>query len=165
VSVHHAARAAGRVVAAGAAALTAVLSLAGPASAHAEVEADTPRALANNVTLAFTSEAESATAGFTQVRVVLPEGIAPDDVTLGDAPKGWKLKTADDGYTVAGPALKTGVDAEYKVKVLLALLAQWAATDRRTAARTDRQAYRDHDAELAAYNAYLARLAARDNRT
>ncbi|MEU3986687.1 DUF1775 domain-containing protein [Streptomyces sp. NPDC026672] len=101
----------------GAAALTAALALAGPAFAHAEVEADTPRALATDVTLTFVCEAESASAGFNQVRVVLPEGIAPGDVTLGDAPKGWKLTTASDGYTVAGPALKQGVDAEHSIKV------------------------------------------------
>ncbi|WP_327396857.1 DUF1775 domain-containing protein [Streptomyces phaeochromogenes] len=117
MSVHHAARAAGRVAAAGAAALTAALALANPASAHAEVEADAPRALAENVTLTFVSEAESDTAGFTELRVVLPDGIAPGDVTLADAPKGWKLKPGDDGYAVAGPALRTGVDAEYKVRV------------------------------------------------
>ncbi|MEV7891867.1 DUF1775 domain-containing protein [Streptomyces sp. NPDC002817] len=115
--VHPAARAAGRLAAAGAAALTTVLTLAGPASAHAEVEADTPRPLARNVTLTFVSEAESDSAGFKQVRVVLPDGIAPGDVTLADAPRGWKLRTAADGYTVAGPVLGTGVDAEHKVRV------------------------------------------------
>ncbi|MGC5563509.1 DUF1775 domain-containing protein [Streptomyces sp. FR-108] len=102
---------------AGAAALTAVLALAGPAAAHAEVEADKAQALAENVTLTFVSEAESASAGFREVRVVLPEGIAPNDVSLGKAPKGWTLKTTADGYVVGGPALKTGVDAEYAVKV------------------------------------------------
>ncbi|WP_328504349.1 DUF1775 domain-containing protein [Streptomyces sp. NBC_00457] len=117
MSVHHAARTAGRVAAASAAALTVVLTLAGPASAHAEVEADTPRALAENVTLTFVSEAESKGAGFTRLRVVLPDGIAPGDVSLTDAPEGWKLKTAGDGYTVVGPALKTGVDATYKIRV------------------------------------------------
>lgn len=115
--MHHAARAAGRLTVAGAAALTAVLNLADPASAHAEVEADTPRALARNVTLTFVSEAESDSAGFTQVRVVLPDGIAPGDVTLADAPRGWKLQTAADGYTVAGPALRTGADAVHKVRI------------------------------------------------
>ncbi|ASN28797.1 hypothetical protein LK07_30530 [Streptomyces pluripotens] len=49
------------------------------------------------------------------------------------------------------------------VMVLIALLVQWAASDRRAAVRADRQADRDHDAELSAYNAYLARLAARDD--
>lgn len=115
--MHHAPRAAGRLAAAGAAALTAVLTLADPASAHAEVEADTPRALARNVTLTFVSEAESDSAGFQQVRVVLPDGIAPGDVTLVDAPRGWRLKATADGYTVAGPALRTGVDAEHTLRI------------------------------------------------
>ncbi|MEV5848019.1 DUF1775 domain-containing protein [Streptomyces sp. NPDC051985] len=101
----------------GATALTAALALAGPASAHAEVEADTPRALATGVTLTFVSEAESDSAGFTELRVVLPEGISPGDVSLDDAPEGWKLTAAGNGYTVAGPALKPGVDAEHSIKV------------------------------------------------
>ncbi|MFE1800459.1 DUF1775 domain-containing protein [Streptomyces sp. NPDC059517] len=101
----------------GAAALTAVLALAGPAAAHAEVEADKAQALAENVTLTFVSEAESASAGFREMRVVLPEGITPADVSLDKAPKGWSLKATTDGYVVGGPALKTGVDAEYRVKV------------------------------------------------
>jgi hypothetical protein len=52
-----------------------------------------------------------------EVRVVLPEGIAPADVTLDEAPKGWQLKATDDGYVVGGTPLKTGVDAEYKVRI------------------------------------------------
>ncbi|MFF7176787.1 DUF1775 domain-containing protein [Streptomyces pseudovenezuelae] len=106
-----------RIVLAGAAALTATLALAAPAAAHAEVEADTPQALAKNVTLSFVSEAESASAGFTELRIVLPEGITPGDVRLEEAPKGWKLKATDDGYSVGGPAIKAGVDAEHTIKV------------------------------------------------
>ncbi|WP_254076060.1 DUF1775 domain-containing protein [Streptomyces sp. P3] len=106
-----------RLVLAGAIALTATLALAAPAAAHAEVEADKPQALAENVTLSFVSEAESASAGFTNLRVVLPEGIAPADIALDEGPKGWKLTAAADGYTLAGPALKTGVDAEYRIRV------------------------------------------------
>lgn len=117
MQAHRPAPVAGRIALVGAAALTATLALAAPASAHAEVEADTPRALAQNVTLSFVSEAESDTAGFTQLRIVLPEGITPADITLKEAPKGWKLKPAADGYTLGGPALKTGVDAEHKVRV------------------------------------------------
>ncbi|MCZ0983299.1 DUF1775 domain-containing protein [Streptomyces diastatochromogenes] len=101
----------------GATALTSVLFLAGPASAHAEVEADTPQALAQNVTLSFVSEAESGTAGFTQLRIVLPKGIAPGDVVLKEGPKGWNLTPSADGYTLGGPALKAGVDAEHKIVV------------------------------------------------
>lgn len=116
-STHAPARAGRRAALAGAAALTTTLVLAAPAAAHAEVEADRPQALAQNVTLSFVSEAESDSAGFNKLRIVLPEGIAPGDVTLDEAPKGWKLTAADDGYTVGGPALKAGVDAEHKIKV------------------------------------------------
>ncbi|MFM9035366.1 MAG: cytochrome c oxidase assembly protein [Mycobacterium sp.] len=48
------------------------------------------------------------------------------------------------------------------VVVMLSLLIQWQRTDRRTATRLDRAAERDHDADLAAYNAMLAELARRD---
>jgi cytochrome c oxidase assembly factor CtaG/putative copper export protein len=48
------------------------------------------------------------------------------------------------------------------VIVMLALLVQWARSDRRTARRLDRAADRDDGAELAAYNAMLAELARRE---
>lgn len=48
------------------------------------------------------------------------------------------------------------------VVVMMALLIQWQRSDRRTATRLDRAAERDHDAEMAAYNAMLAELARRD---
>ncbi|MGH3889554.1 MAG: cytochrome c oxidase assembly protein [Pseudonocardiaceae bacterium] len=55
------------------------------------------------------------------------------------------------------------------VLVLVALLVQWARSDAREARRFDRRADSDGDAELAAHNALLARLAerspARDNRS
>jgi putative membrane protein/putative copper resistance protein D len=44
------------------------------------------------------------------------------------------------------------------VIVLIVLVRQWAKSDERTARRLDRAADRDGDAELNAYNAYLARL-------
>ncbi|MFE7096562.1 DUF1775 domain-containing protein [Streptomyces erythrochromogenes] len=90
---------------------------AGPAAAHAGVTASDPRALAENVTLSFTSEAESDTAGIAELRVVLPKGIAPDAVTLKDAPEAWKLAATPDGYSIGGPALATGTDAEYSITV------------------------------------------------
>lgn len=43
--------------------------------------------------------------------------------------------------------------------VMIALLVQWFRSDRREAARLDRQADRDDDAELEAYNARLSELA------
>ena len=76
-----------------------------------------PGALAENVEISFDAEAESDTAGIAAVRVILPKGIAPGDVTYGEGPKGWKFTTADDGYTIKGPALKAGVNAEYSVVV------------------------------------------------
>ncbi|MFF3432256.1 DUF1775 domain-containing protein [Streptomyces sp. NPDC002602] len=90
---------------------------AGPAAAHAEVTASDPRALAENVTLSFTSEAESDTAGIAELRVVLPKGISPDAVTLKEAPKEWKLTATPDGYAIGGAALAKGTDAEYSITV------------------------------------------------
>ncbi len=46
--------------------------------------------------------------------------------------------------------------------VTIALLVQWRHSDQRAAKRFDRAEERDHDAELAAYNAMLAELARRD---
>jgi putative copper resistance protein D len=46
----------------------------------------------------------------------------------------------------------------------LVLVVQWSRSDDREATRRDRQADRDGDAELAAYNTMLSKLAARDRR-
>ncbi|WUI27333.1 bifunctional copper resistance protein CopD/cytochrome c oxidase assembly protein [Mycobacterium sp. NBC_00419] len=48
------------------------------------------------------------------------------------------------------------------VLVMIALLVQWSRSDRRIATRMDRAADRDHEADLAAYNAMLTELARRD---
>ncbi|MEU1806821.1 DUF1775 domain-containing protein [Streptomyces sp. NPDC019937] len=106
-----------RLGAVSAAAIAATIAFAGPASAHAEVTASNARALAKDVVLTFTGEAESESAGFTEVRVVLPEGIAPGDVTLDEAPEGWKMKPTKDGYTISGPKLAVGTNAVHKVTV------------------------------------------------
>ncbi|MFJ3669475.1 DUF1775 domain-containing protein [Streptomyces sp. NPDC090106] len=106
-----------RLAFATATAATAVLLTAVPAAAHVEVESENAQALAENVELTFTAESESATAGISQIQVVLPEGIAPSDVSYGQGPAGWKFSTTDDGYTVKGTALKVGGDAEYSVVV------------------------------------------------
>lgn len=95
----------------------AVLLGAGPAAAHVEVEADRAQALAEDVTLTFNAESESDKAGITSLRVVLPKGIAPADVAYEDGPEGWTFATAADGYTVKGPAVAVGADAEYSVRV------------------------------------------------
>ena len=106
-----------RLTIATAATATAVLLVAGPAAAHVEVESEKAQALAENVEISFDAESESSTAGITGIRVVLPEGIAPADVAYGAGPKGWKFTANDDGYTVQGPAVKAGVNAEYSVVV------------------------------------------------
>ncbi|MFJ1708652.1 DUF1775 domain-containing protein [Kitasatospora sp. NPDC088346] len=100
-----------------AAALVGLSALAGPASAHVEVTSSTPQALAVDAVVAFDAEGESSSAGIKEVRVVLPAGLAPADVSLAGGPEGWTLTPAEDGYTVAGPALAPGEDAEYRVKV------------------------------------------------
>ena len=74
-------------------------------------------------------------------------------------PASWHFDPLADQNT--GGGIAWAFSEVPTVLVLIALLVQWAAADRRTAARTDRQADRDQDAELTAYNAYLTRLAAR----
>ncbi|PBC71349.1 uncharacterized protein DUF1775 [Streptomyces sp. TLI_235] len=99
------------------AAAAGVLALAAPALAHVEVESGTARALAANAVVAFDAEGESSSAGIKQVKVVLPAGIAPSDVSLVEAPKGWSFTPSEDGYQVAGAALAPGKNAAYKIKV------------------------------------------------
>jgi uncharacterized protein YcnI len=95
----------------------AVLGLAAPAFAHVEVSADKTRAGATDVTLTFTGEAENPKAGIMTERVVLPDGIAPADVSPAKLPSGWKFTANSDGFTVGGKPLKTGTDAVWSVKI------------------------------------------------
>ncbi|WP_407835936.1 DUF1775 domain-containing protein [Streptomyces sp. DSM 116496] len=106
-----------RASAAIAAAAALVVAGASTAFAHAEVTASDDRALAENVTLSFSSEAESESSGIKELRVVLPAGITPDAVVLKEAPEGWKYATTADGYTVGGTALKAGEDAKHSVVI------------------------------------------------
>ncbi|MGC9539060.1 DUF1775 domain-containing protein [Streptomyces sp. UG1] len=99
------------------AALAVTVAVAGPAAAHAEVEAEGARALDQNVALTFSAESESATAGISKLEVILPEGISPQDITYDEGPKGWKFAPTARGYTVSGPKLAVGADAEYVVTV------------------------------------------------
>ncbi|PIM67141.1 hypothetical protein CTU88_39790 [Streptomyces sp. JV178] len=98
-------------------ALAVAVATAAPAAAHAEVEAEGARALDQNVELTFSAESESASAGITKLEVILPKGITPADVTYEEGPKGWKFAATDRGYTVSGPKLAVGEDAEYEVTV------------------------------------------------
>jgi hypothetical protein len=107
----------GRAVVAVSAGVVAAGLISGPALAHVEVAADKTQAGAQDVTLTFNGEAESADAGIKSERVVLPSGIAPADVRLVKAPKGWKFTAASDGFTVAGTALKVGENAVWAVRL------------------------------------------------
>lgn len=64
--------------------------------------------------------------------------------------------------TLNGGQIAWGLSEIPTIIVLVAIAVQWARSDDREAARADRQADRDHDAELRAYNEHLASLARRD---
>ncbi|MER6133910.1 DUF1775 domain-containing protein [Streptomyces sp. NPDC001815] len=100
-----------------AAAVAAAVVTAGPAAAHAEVEAKGARALDQNATLTFSAASESDSAGITKLEVILPKGITPEDITYKEGPKGWKLTPTSRGYTVSGTKLAVGEDADYVVTV------------------------------------------------
>lgn len=107
----------GRCVVVAAGVVLALLSGAGPASAHVEVRVEPARAGARDAVVTFTAEAESGTAGISSVQVQLPDGIAPGEVTLVSGPPGWALTVSPDGYTVSGPPLPVGAELGYAVEV------------------------------------------------
>lgn len=102
------------VLVAGAAA---VLTAAGPALAHVEVDAAPPRALAADALLTMTAEAESSTAGISGVRIQLPSGLRPGDLTLASGPAGWKLTGSAAVVDVKGPALPVGRSLKLGLRV------------------------------------------------
>ncbi len=71
--------------------------------------------------------------------------------------------TALADQAVAGEIV-WGISEVPMLVVAIVLAVAWSRADERTARRTDRAADRDGDAELRAYNAMLARAAARDAR-
>lgn len=96
--------------------VVAALAVAGVAYAHVEVEAE-PAVGGAAAVVTFSAEAESPNSGIKSVQIILPAGIAPSDVSLQSGPPGWTLTPTADGYTVAGPALPQGRDAEHAIKV------------------------------------------------
>lgn len=98
-------------------ALASVVAVAGPAAAHADVEAEGARALDQNVELTFSAASESTTAGITKLEVILPEGLVPADITYEKGPDGWKFAPTSRGYTVSGEKRAVGEDVEYVVTV------------------------------------------------
>ncbi|WP_276322873.1 DUF1775 domain-containing protein [Streptomyces sp. F001] len=67
--------------------------------------------------LTFSAASESGSAGIDKLGVVLPDGTTADDLTYKEGPEGWKPAPASWGYTVSGPKLDVGEDAEYVVVV------------------------------------------------
>ena len=73
-------------------AATAALVLIGasPAAAHVEATVDPgAQAGAGPVTVAFSAEAESPSAGIAGIRAQPPAGIPPESVSLASGPAGW----------------------------------------------------------------------------
>lgn len=71
----------------------------------------------------------------------------------------WISSLISDQHVGGGIAWATGEVP--MLLVVIALVVQWSREDNRTAVRTDRQADRDGDADLHAYNEMLARLRSR----
>jgi hypothetical protein len=93
------------------------LFLVTPAFAHTGATVEPAVAGAANATVSFNAAAESTTAGITSLKIVLPQGIAPGDVTYVDGPAGWALRPDADGYVVSGPAVPVGRDVQHRVRV------------------------------------------------
>ncbi|MDI2125856.1 cytochrome c oxidase assembly protein [Yinghuangia seranimata] len=72
-------------------------------------------------------------------------------------PASWNVDTLNDQQV--GGAIAWAFGEVPTVLVLLVIFSQWMSSEERLARRKDRQADRDGDKELDAYNAYLARLA------
>ncbi|WP_435585965.1 DUF1775 domain-containing protein [Micromonospora aurantiaca (nom. illeg.)] len=98
-------------------ATVAALAVGSPAWAHTDATLSPARAGASNAVLTVNAEAENDSAGVVSVQVFLPEGVTAADVTLLKGPKGWKLTSAAGNYTVAGPAVPVGTDAEHQVRL------------------------------------------------
>jgi putative copper resistance protein D len=73
----------------------------------------------------------------------------------------WGGSLLSDQRLGGGIAWAIGEIPTLVLEVVMAV--QWSRSDEREARRRDRQADRDGDAELGAYNAMLARLAASDH--
>lgn len=89
------------------------------------------------------------------------ELLAPDFFTRLELP--WGLDPLADQQRAG--AIAWGVGEAPTLVLALMVAAAWVRTDRAEAKRRDRQADRDGEAELAAYNAQLAQLAERHRRS
>ena len=75
-------------------------------------------------------------------------------------PAAWPTSALSDQRTAG--AIAWAFAEIPTVLILLVLASRWRCSDSRAAARADRAADRDHDADLAAYNQHLADLARRN---
>ena len=82
------------------------------------------------------------------------------ETAFANPPASWGVTALADQNTAG--AIAWGFGEAPTIIVLLVLFVQWARSDRREAKRTDRKADRDGDADLNAYNDFLAGLARRD---
>ena len=99
-------------------AVLALGAMAAPARAHVEVEATPGAPGATDATLKIMAAGESGTAGTSKLDVVADPAIAADQVTLVSGPTGWTLTPGTSGgFTLSGPALAKGTDAEISLKV------------------------------------------------
>jgi uncharacterized protein YcnI len=105
-----------RIVAMVSAVLTGTVLVPGPAFAHSKVTIQPAQAGATDAVITVNVEAESTKAGAVSVRVVLPDGIVPTQLTYVSGPSGWAMKPETDGYTVSGPALAPGKEANHRIK-------------------------------------------------
>ncbi|ORA63543.1 copper resistance protein CopD [Mycobacteroides franklinii] len=75
----------------------------------------------------------------------------------------WRIDLAADQHM--GGAITWATGELPLLVVMIALVVQWSRSDERLARRQDRAADRDDDADLAAYNAMLSKMAQQDEKT
>jgi len=75
----------------------------------------------------------------------------------------WRIDLAADQHM--GGAITWATGELPLLVVMIALVVQWSRSDERLARRQDRAADRDDDADLAAYNAMLTKMAQQDEKT
>lgn len=81
----------------------------------------------------------------------------------GNIGRPWGLSAIEDQQL--GGALMWGIGEIPTMLIAVAVAVQWSINDKKVQKRVDRQAERDGDAELNAYNDMFAELAERDQRT
>jgi hypothetical protein len=93
-------------------------SLALPALAHVQVEANPGSPGATDATLKIMAAAESSTAGISKIDVTADPAIPADQLTLISGPSGWTVTPGSQGgFAIGGPALAKGEDARVSLKV------------------------------------------------